>query len=191
MTKNSSLLRIFLTMMKIGALTFGGGYAMVPLFRDEFVNKNGWISDDDMLNMIALGQSVPGAIAVNCSILIGYRLHKFRGALVALAGVVLPSLIVLTAVTYLYAAVRDNVYVAGALRGIRAAVVALLVSAFLTFMKPFYKDAVSMTAFFIAFLLSVAFDISSIYIILGAIVFGITAGIFRVKKEPPPKEDQP
>ncbi len=191
MTKDSSLLRIFLTMLKIGALTFGGGYAMVPLFRDEFVGKNGWISDDDMLNMIALGQSVPGAIAVNCSILIGYRLKKLRGALVALAGVVLPSLIVLTAVTYVYTAVRDNVYVAGALRGIRAAVVALLVSAFLTFMKPFYKDAVSMTAFFVAFLLSIVFDINSIYIILGAMVFGITAGIFRVKKEPKPREDQP
>ncbi len=190
MTKNTSLLRIFLTMLKIGAITFGGGYAMVPLFREEFVNKNGWISDEDMLNMIALGQSVPGAIAVNCSILIGYRLKKFRGALVAITGIVIPSLIVLTAVTYVYAAVRDNVYVAGALRGIRAAVVALLVSAFLTFMKPFYKDAVSMTAFFAAFILSIVFDINSIYIILGAIVFGITAGILRVKKEAA-KEDKP
>jgi chromate transporter len=144
-----------------------------------------------MVNMIALGQSVPGAIAVNCSILIGYRLKKFRGALVAIAGVVLPSLIVLTVVTYVYAAVRDNAYVAGALRGIRAAVVALLVSAFLTFMKPFYKDAVSMTAFFAAFLLSIIFDLNSIYIILGAIVFGVTAGILRVKKEPPIGEDNP
>jgi chromate transporter len=172
-------------MMKIGAMTFGGGYAMVPLFQDEFVKKNGWISDDDMINMIALGQSVPGAIAVNCSILIGYRLKKFRGAVVAVSGVVLPSLIVLTVITYVYAAVRDNAYVAGALRGIRAAVVALLVSAFLTFMKPFYKDAVAMVAFFAAFLLSIVFDINSIYIILGGIVFGITAGIWRIKNEPP------
>lgn len=191
MTKNSSLLRIFITMLKIGAMTFGGGYAMVPLFRDEFVKKNGWITDDDMLNMIALGQSVPGAIAVNCSILIGYRLKKLRGALVAVSGVVLPSLIVLTVVTYVYAAVRDNAYVAGALRGVRAAVVALLVSAFLTFMKPFYKDAVSMTAFFAAFLLSIVFDVNSIYILLGAIVFGVTAGIFRVKKGAVTKEDEP
>lgn len=185
MAKDSSLLRIFLTMMKIGAITFGGGYAMVPLFQNEFVKKNGWISDNDMVNMIALGQSVPGAIAVNCSILIGYRLKKFRGAVVAVSGVVLPSLIVLTIITYVYAAVRDNAYVAGALRGIRAAVVALLVSAFLTFMKPFYKDAVAMVAFFAAFLLSVIFDINSIYIILGAIIFGITVGIWRIKNEPP------
>lgn len=185
MTKKTSLLRIFLTMMKLGAVTFGGGYAMVPLFRDEFVRKNGWISDDDMLNMIALGQSVPGAIAVNCSILIGYRLKKLRGALVAVTGVVIPSLVVLTAVTYAYAAVRDNAYVAGALRGIRAAVVALLVSAFLSFLKPFYKDAVALTAFFAAFLLSFVFDINSIYILLGAIVFGVTAGVRRVRPAPP------
>lgn len=185
MAKDSSLLRIFLTMMKIGAMTFGGGYAMVPLFQNEFVKKNGWISDNDMVNMIALGQSVPGAIAVNCSILIGYRLKKFRGAIVAVSGVVLPSLIVLTAITFVYEAVRDNAYVAGALRGIRAAVVALLVSAFLTFMKPFYKDVVAMVAFFAAFLLSIVFDLNSIYIILGAIIFGITVGIWRIKNEPP------
>ncbi len=178
----TSLLRIFLTTFKVGALTFGGGYAMVPLFQDEFVRKYQWITDDDMVNMIALGQSVPGAIAVNCSVLIGYKLKKLRGALVAVLGSVLPSMIVLTVVTYLYEAVRDNVYVAGALRGVRAAVVALLVSAFLTFMKPFYKDIVSVFAFAAAFLLSLLFDINSVYIILGAIIFGITAGILRIKK---------
>jgi len=183
MANNSSLRHIFLTMLKIGAMTFGGGYAMVPLIQDSFVNKNRWIENDDMVNMIALGQSVPGAIAINCSILIGYRLKKLRGAIAAVSGVVLPSLIVLTVVTFVYAAVRDNAYVAGALRGIRAAVVALLVSAFLTFLKPFYKDIVSMAAFIAAFLLSVVFDINSIYIILGGIVFGITAGIWRIKKE--------
>ncbi len=181
MAKDSSLLRIFLTMMRIGAMTFGGGYAMVPLFQDEFVNKNGWISNDDMVNMIALGQSVPGAIAVNCSILIGYRLKRFRGAIVAVSGVVLPSIIVLTIITFVYAAVRDNIYVSGALRGIRAAVVALLVSAFLTFMKPFYKDAVAMVAFFAAFLLSIVLDSGSIYIIIGGIIFGIIAGIWRIR----------
>ena len=129
MANDSSLLRIFLTMLKLGALTFGGGYAMVPLFKNEFVQKRGWISSEDMVNMVALSQSVPGAIAINCGILVGYRLKKLRGALAAVAGIILPSLILLTAVTYLYEALRDNVYVAGALRGIRAAVVALLVFA--------------------------------------------------------------
>jgi chromate transporter len=182
MSSTVSLWRIFLTMFKIGALTFGGGYAMVPLFRAEYVEKNGWITDEDMLNMIALSQSIPGAIAVNCSVLVGYKLRKFKGALAAVAGSVLPSLIMLTLVTYLYQAVRDNAYVAGALRGIRAAVVALLVSAFLGFMKPFYKDALSVTAFAAAFVLSFLLDLSSIYLILGGIVFGVALGVLRIKK---------
>lgn len=182
MAKNNSLLRIFFTTAKLGALTFGGGYAMVPLFEDEFVRRYGWITKDDMLNMVALSQSVPGAIAVNCSILVGYKLRGLRGALVALAGIVLPSLVVLTVVTHLYEAVRDNVYVAGALRGIRAAVVALLVSAFVSFMKPFYKDWLALAAFAAAFLLTLILDISSIYVIIGAIAFGLAAGIWRVKR---------
>ena len=101
-------------------------------------------------------------------------------------GTVLPSLIVLTAVTYVYEAVRDNVYVAGALRSIRAVVVALLVSAFWRFTKPFRKDLVAIAAFAVAFLLSLLLDINSIYIILGSIAFGIIFGIWRIKKTAPP-----
>ena len=182
MAEDIKLHKIFVIMLKIGALTFGGGYAMVPLFEDEFVGRRCWITSQDMVNMIALSQSVPGVIAINCGILIGYRLKKLPGALIAIAGIVLPSLVVLTAVTYLYDALRDNVYVAGALRGIRAAVVALLVSAFWRFTKPFRNDIVSIVVFAAAFLLSLALSINSIYIILGGIVFGVTAGIWRVKK---------
>ena len=160
---------------------------MVPLFEDEFVQKRGWITDEDMCNMVALSQSVPGAIAINCSILIGYRLYKLRGAITAVLGTILPSVIALTAVTYLYEAMRDNVYVAGALRGIRAAVVALLVSAFWRFSKPFRKDIIAVAVFVTAFALSLIFSISSIYIILGGIVFGILAGIWRL----PPKQRPP
>ncbi len=182
MSNKVSLWRIFLTMFKVGALTFGGGYAMVPLFRAEYVERYGWITDEDMLNMIALSQSVPGAIAVNCSVLVGYRLRKIKGALAAVAGSVLPSLITLTVVTFVYQAVRDNAYVAGALRGIRAAVVALLVSAFLGFMKPFYKDVLAVIAFSAAFLLSFLLDLNSIYLILGGIIFGMALGMLRIKK---------
>lgn len=183
MPENVRLLRIFLTTLKLGALTFGGGYAMVPLLERAFVRKNGWINSEDMVNMVALSQSVPGAIAINCGILIGYRLRGVRGALAAVAGIVLPSLVLLTAVTYLYEAVRDDAYVAGALRGIRASVVALLVSAFVTFMKPFYKDVLALLAFGAAFLLALFAGVSSIYIILGGILFGLIAGIVRIKKQ--------
>ncbi|MGI5849687.1 MAG: chromate transporter [Christensenellales bacterium] len=182
MAEQKKLRTLFIIMLKLGALTFGGGYAMVPLFEDEFVQKRGWLDAEDMVNMVALSQSVPGAIAINCGILIGYRLRKLKGALIATLGAVLPSLVSLTIITYIYEAVRENLYVAGALRGIRAAVVALLVSAFWRFTKPFRKDIVAIAAFVAAFLLSLLLNINSIYIILGAIAFGVTAGISRFKK---------
>ena len=189
MTKEKKGWLLFLIMLKLGALTFGGGYAMIPLFEDEFVRKRCWITEEDMVNIVALSQSVPGAIAINSGILIGYKVAKFRGALIAVLGIILPSLIVLSAVTYLYEAVKDNVYVSGALRGIRAAVVALLVSAFVSFSKPFRKDIISIGVFFIAFFISLLLNINSIFIILGAIAFGMIVGIWRIKK-PKPKQDE-
>ncbi len=183
MAKNASLLRIFLTTLKLGAFTFGGGYAMIPLFKNEFVDKFCWIKQEDILNMVALSQSVPGAIAINCCILIGYRLKKLRGALVAVFGVILMPLILLTIITCFYESVKDNVYVAGALKGVRAAVVALLFYAFFSLIKPFRKDVLALIAFSAALVVSLAFGASSIIIILAAIVFGVTAGILRIKKE--------
>lgn len=179
---------LFVTMLKLGALTFGGGYAMIPLFEDEFVRKRAWVTEKEMVNIVALSQSVPGVIAINCSILIGYKLNKLKGMLIAVLGIILPSLVILTAVTYTYEALRDNPYVAGALRGVRAAVVALLVSAFWRFSKPFRKDIVAILVFIAAFCLSLLLSINSIYLILGAIVFGITVGIWRIKKSPAIRE---
>lgn len=176
-----SLWSLFWITFKLGAVTFGGGYVMVPLFENEFVNKRGWVAQEDMMNMVALSQSVPGAIAINCSVLVGYRLRKVKGAVAAVLGSMLPSLIALTLITFAYTEFRDNAYVGYALRGVRAAVVALLVSAFWNFTKPFRKDIAAIAAFAAALLLSLFADINSIYIILGAIVYGIVLGIWRIK----------
>jgi chromate transporter len=178
---------LFWITVKLGAITFGGGYVMVPLFENEFVQKRNWVKQEDMLNMVALSQSVPGAIAINCSVLVGYRLRKIKGALAAVLGSMLPSLIVLTLLTFVYTEFRDNIYVASALRGVRAAVVALLVSAFWKFTKPFRKDIIAIIAFFIALALSLFVDMNSIYIIVGAIIYGIVFGIWRIKDAAKPK----
>ncbi len=182
-----SLWSLFWITFKIGAVTFGGGYVMVPLFESEFVQKRSLIGEEDMCNMVALSQSVPGAIAINCSVLVGYRLRKVKGALAAVMGSMLPSLIVLTLLTFAYTQFRDNAYVASALRGVRAAVVALLVSAFWKFTKPFRKDVIAIIAFAAALLLSLIADINSIYIILGAIVYGMVFGIWRIKDAAGPR----
>ncbi len=157
---------------------------MVPLFEGEFVRKRGWLEHEDMMNMVALSQSVPGAIAINCSVLVGYRLRKVKGAIAAVLGSMLPSLITLTIITVIYQEFSKNDYAAAALRGVRAAVIALLVSAFWNFTKPFRKDVIALIAFAAALLLSLLADINSIYIISGAIVYGMVAGIWRVKDAP-------
>lgn len=184
MTQKISLWSLFLITFKLGAITFGGGYVMVPLFEGEFVQKRGWLKQEDMMNMVALSQSVPGAIAINCSVLVGYRLRRVKGAVVTVLGSMLPSLVILTLVTFIYQEFRDNMYVAAALRGVRAAVVALLVSAFWKFTKPFRKDVIALIAFAAALLLSLLVDINSIYIILAAILYGIVVGVWRVKDAP-------
>lgn len=190
MNDKKQCLIIFLTMLKLGAVTFGGGYVMVSYIEDEFVRKRSWITEEDMVNMVALSSSVPGVISVNCSILVGYKLQKLRGALLAVLGVVLPSIIIITALTFVYEAVHENVYIAGALRGVRAAVVALLVSAFLRFTKPFRKDAISIAVMVAAFCLSFILGINVIFLLLSAIVFGVVVGIWRIKDTPSePKED--
>lgn len=190
MNDKKQCLIIFLTMLKLGAVTFGGGYVMVSYIEDEFVRKRSWITEEDMVNMVALSSSVPGVISVNCSILVGYKLQKLRGALLAVLGVILPSIIIITVLTFVYEAVHENVYIAGALRGVRAAVVALLVSAFLRFTKPFRKDAISIAVMVAAFCLSFILGINVIFLLLSAIVFGVIVGIWRIKDIPSePKED--
>jgi chromate transporter len=178
---NAKLSSLFWITFKLGAITFGGGYVIVPLFENEFVTKRNWLKQDDMLNMVALSQSVPGVIAINCSVLVGYRLRRIKGAVVTVLGSMLPSLITLTVITFIYQEFRDNIYVTAALRGVRAAVVALLVSAFWKFTKPFRKEVVSIIAFAVALLLSLLTDINNIYIILGAIVYGIVFGIWHIR----------
>ncbi len=123
------LWRIFFVMLRIGALTFGGGYAMIPQMSRDFVEKYRWIEQKDIVDLFAVAQSAPGIIAVNASILVGYRIAGVAGALVAALGCILPSFAVLVAVTLFYRAFIENPYVLGALRGLRAAVTGLMLHA--------------------------------------------------------------
>lgn len=169
-------------MFKIGAFTFGGGYAMVPLIESEFVSKKKYLQQQEMADILALSQSLPGAIAINASVICGYKVAGISGAVLAVLGMALPSIISLTVVTYLYEWFKENTYVAGALKGIRASVVALLISAFLSLSKPFRKDILAIVLCVIVFLISFILDINSIFIILGGILLGIVLAVVRRKK---------
>ena len=93
------ILSVFLTFLKIGAFTFGGGYAMIPLIQREAVEKHGWVSDDDILEIVAVAESTPGPIAINAATFVGYRVGGFFGAAAATMGVVLPSFCIILAVS--------------------------------------------------------------------------------------------
>lgn len=128
MEKRASYWELFTSMFYLSAFTFGGGYVIVPLMEDKFVKELGWIDYDEMLDLIALGQSAPGAIAVNTSVLIGYQRLGVLGAVVSTLGTVLPPLLIMTGLSYIYLLVRDNPYVNNMLLGMSAGVAAIIVN---------------------------------------------------------------
>lgn len=122
------LWQLFISFLKIGAFTFGGGYAMVPLIEREVIDKNGWVRREDFLDLLTIAQSAPGPIALNTAVFVGYRISGLKGALSALMGIVLPSFTIILLVALFFADIRDNVVVDAAFKAMRPAVVALIVA---------------------------------------------------------------
>jgi len=121
------LFTIFVSFLKIGAFTFGGGYAMIPLIEREVIDRRAWIGRQEFLDLLTLAQSAPGPIAVNTAVFVGYRMRGLRGAAAALLGTVLPSFAIILLVALFFADVRQNPVVDAAFKGMRPAVVALIV----------------------------------------------------------------
>ena len=122
------LLTMFGSFFKIGLFTFGGGYAMVPIIQREVIDRRGWVDRDEFVELLTLAQSAPGPIALNTSVFVGYKMRGYAGALAALLGVVVPAFTVILLVAISFAQFRENVYVNAAFKGMRPAVVALIVS---------------------------------------------------------------
>jgi len=126
---------MFLSFLKIGAFTFGGGYAMIPLIQAEVVDNKRWITEDDFLDILVISQSFPGAIAVNTSIFIGYKIQGIRGAVLALLGTILPSFLIILLVASYFMQFRDNYYVNLVFKGISAAVPVMVLIAVVNLSK--------------------------------------------------------
>lgn len=175
------LLQLFTTFFKIGLFTFGGGMAMIPLIQREIIERRQWIDNKDALDMLALAQSAPGPIALNTAVFIGYKLRGISGALVSVAGVVIPSFLVILAVAIFFAKVRDNKVVDSAFRAMRPAVVALIVA-------PIIGLAKGMKWYMIVVAIAVAvavwyWGLSPVYLIGVAIVAGIVYTFVKIGKE--------
>lgn len=167
------LLDLFLTFSKIGVFTFGGGYAMIPLIQREAVENKHWISDTELLDILAIAESTPGPIAINCATFIGRKTGKLRGALCATLGVVLPSFVILALISLglkSFAQVRVIRY---AFLGIRAGVLALILRSLWTMYIQCHKDWFAYTVMVLALSASAFLGLSAILIIAFCAVLGI------------------
>ena len=166
------LIKIFLIMFRVGLFTFGGGLAMIPQMSRDF-KKQGWLEEEEILDVFSVAQSLPGVMAVNASVLIGYRLLGVAGAAAAALGAVLPSLLVIMGVTLVYDKFITNPYVLGALRGIRAAVVALLFSVAVKLRKNALNSIFSFLLFAAAAALAWFTKINVVFLLLGGAAAGL------------------
>ena len=122
------LIEILKSFLKIGAFTFGGGYAMIPIIQYEVVNRRKWLSETEFVELLTIAQAAPGPISLNTAVFVGYKCRGYKGALAAIMGVVIPSFVIILAVAMFFHTMRDNRWVDAAFRGMRPAVVALIVA---------------------------------------------------------------
>ncbi len=173
---------LFVSFFKIGLFTFGGGYAMLPMIKREIEEKRKWCSEAEILDYYAIGQCTPGVIAVNCATLVGYKKGGYIGAIVATAAVVLPSICIIIPIAAFIESFAEYAVVQHALAGIRVAVAVLVLRTVISLYKKNIKTAVAALVFFLALILSLVFHVSSVYIVVVAILGGLFFGI-RARKE--------
>ena len=175
---------LFISTFTLSAFTFGGGYVIVPLMRKKFVETLGWIDEEEMLDLIAIAQSAPGPIAVNSSIIIGYRLAGIPGALVTTFGTVLPPMVILSVISQFYTAFRDNVVVSLVLKGMGIGVAAVIVDVVYTMAKGVVKtkDALWIIVMCVALVVSLFTSVNVVFVILACGVIGAINVIAQDKK---------
>ena len=166
--------KLFLSTFTLSAFTIGGGYVIVPLMRKKFVEELKWIEEEEMLNLVAISQSAPGPIAVNTSIMVGYRLAGVFGSLVTILGTVLPPLIIITVVAQFYTAFKANRIINALLLGMRAGVAAVIIDVIIKMVKDIIKskNKVSVIIMVTAFIAAVVFDINAALLIILSGAFG-------------------
>jgi chromate transporter len=176
---------LFIQTFTLSAFTIGGGYVIVPLMRKAFVEKLGWIEEQEMLDMIAIAQSAPGVIAVNTSILVGYKVAKIKGALVTLLGTILPPLIILTILSYVYEAIRDNAIVQTLFYGMSIGVAVVILDAVTSMAKAVLSQKKMLPVILMigAFLATIVLEVHIVLIIALCAAVGIFTTLIAKKAE--------
>ena len=177
------LLKLFLVYMKIGLFTFGGGYAMIALIEDEIVSRRGWITKEELTDIVTIAESTPGPIAINCSTYVGYKIGGVIGSAVATTAVVIPSFVIIFTISLFIEAFLAIELVRYAFAGINCAVGLIIIRTALKMIKSFKKTPLSVTCFTVAAvgLLAVNFFaidfISPVYFVLAGIIIGVVSCI--------------
>ena len=189
MKRKKNIFELFFTMFKIGLFTFGGGYAMIAILENEFVEKKKWTDKEDFLNMLAIAESTPGPIAINSATYLGYKKAGVLGSAVATLGVVLPSFMIIFTISLFFDAFLSLTYVAYAFKGIQACVVYLILSAGIKLFKGVKKNAYSITAFILTVSVLVALALFSIkfsaifYVLIGGVAGLVIHLIAKLRKK--------
>lgn len=181
--KKSTIL--FLTFLKIGLFTFGGGYAMIALLKDEFVSKKRWITNDAFLDMVAIAESTPGPVAINSATYIGYHTAGFGGALASTIAVCIPSFVIIYIISSFFENFLKLSYVSYALDGIQACVVYLILSAAIQMIKGIRKTAYNVAVGVMVFVAILTFsilsiDFSTVFYILICGIMGVAGYVIRL-----------
>ena len=181
-SKFRQFLELYLVFAKIGAFTFGGGLAMMPIMQRELKDKRGWVTDEELIDYFAIGQSTPGIIAVNVATFIGYKKLGVLGGIIGTLGVVTPSWVIIMLLAGAISSVDKYPVAQKALHGINVAVAALLTSVIVKFSKKTIKNIWNALFMLLAFALIYFLKVQSVWIILTALVIGCLLTLYRQKK---------
>lgn len=179
MNKFKKALLVFWSFFKIGLFTFGGGYSMISVISAELVERRKWITQEDMTDMLIISEMTPGAIAVNSATFVGYRVAGVLGGILGTLGVVLPSLIIITVLSFFVHYLEEVAWLAAAFKGIQAVVVVLIVNAMVKFFKQLDKNWQSYLIAAAALIVTLLTDFNVIFLILAGGIYGIVYTLAR------------
>ena len=177
------LLELFILFFKLGAFTIGGGVAMLPLLQNSLTKEKNWFSQEEFVDIVAVCQSLPGVIAINMATYVGYKKKGFLGSLVSTFGVVLPSFVMILLIATFISNLSDNPYVAGAMAGLRAAALGLVVVAVIQMASVVFKGVWTMLAAALSFVLIAVFNVNTAYVILLFVAIGVVSSFIGGKAD--------
>lgn len=181
--KAKILISLFISFLKIGAFTFGGGYAMIPLIQKEICQKHKWLTDDDIFDIVTISESTPGPIAINTATFVGYRSAGVLGAFIATLGIVLPSFIIILIVSTVLREFQEIKAVRYAFFGIRAGVLALIIKTLWSMLKKCPKNAFSYIISACVFLVTAFFNINVLAVLVICAILGLVYSALQTRRE--------